>query len=481
MILTKRNQAKMKQFVNLAKLQRYNGLNQARALSTAAEAKPIADYLLNMPKTDITTLSNGVRVATEEGYGETATVGVWIDAGSRYETAENNGVAHFLEHMAFKGTSGRSQRDLEVGVEDMGAHLNAYTSREQTVYYAKCFKKDIGKCMEILSDILQNPTLDEGNIERERGVILREMEEVQKINEEFVFDNLHETAFDGSGLGRTILGPKSNILSIKKNQLQDYIQTHYRGPRVVVAGAGAVSHEELVTLSEKYFGGLAKDDSFLDTSEKPHFIGSELSVRDDPRELAYVAVAFEGKSWTAPECVPIMLMQQILGSWDRTSAAGINHGSLLCQTVAENQLAHAVMAFNTCYKDTGLFGVYTVAEPANLQDLMFVLMNNFVRLTAETSEAEVEAAKSQLKSLMLSQLDGSSQICEDIGRQVLTYGRRITPAELFMRIDSVSAKEVRDVATDMIYDQDLVISALGSVHEQPDYNWMRRRTYWNRL
>ena len=135
--------------------------------------------------------------------GETATVGVWIDTGSRYETPANNGVAHFLEHITFKGTPTRTQKKLEEEIENMGAHLNAYTSREQTVYYARVFKDDVPKAMEILSDILQNSEIDAGAVEREKDVILREMVEVNKVYEERILDHLHETAFMGTGTLRT--------------------------------------------------------------------------------------------------------------------------------------------------------------------------------------------------------------------------------------------------------------------------------------
>jgi processing peptidase subunit beta len=181
---------------------------------------------------------------------------VWIDAGSRYETDANNGAAHFLEHMAFKGTKTRTQSALEEQIENMGGHLNAYTSREQTVYYAKVFKDDVPVAMDILSDILQNSLLEEGAINRERDVILREMEEVNKQEEELIFDMLHETAYQGSGLGRTILGPEENIRSLTKGDLEDYINTHYTAPRMVVAGAGAINHAQLTELADKSFGGL---------------------------------------------------------------------------------------------------------------------------------------------------------------------------------------------------------------------------------
>merc|ERR1712241_1277213 len=174
---------------------------------------------LNLPPTEISVLDNGMRVATEDSGVPTATVGLWIDTGSRYETAANNGVAHFLEHMAFKGTKKRSQTDLELEIENMGAHLNAYTSREQTVYYAKCFEKDLPKAVEILADITQNSLLGEAEIERERGVILREMQEIETNLQEVVFDHLHAIAFQGTALGQTILGPTENIQSISRRDL----------------------------------------------------------------------------------------------------------------------------------------------------------------------------------------------------------------------------------------------------------------------
>lgn len=204
-------------------------------------------------------MDSGLRVASETVSGsETATVGVWIDAGSRYETAQNNGVAHFLEHLSFKGTSKRTQQQLEVEIENMGGHLNAYTSREQTVYFAKVFKSDVGKAVEILSDILLDSKLDPAAIERERDVILREMSEVNKQQEELVLDHLHATAFQGTGLGRTILGPEENIRSLQQADLVDYIQNHYTAPRMVIAGAGAIDHQQLCELADKHFGKLPK-------------------------------------------------------------------------------------------------------------------------------------------------------------------------------------------------------------------------------
>jgi len=235
------------------------------------------DYVLRAPTTDVTTLGNGLRVGSETTVGaETATVGVWIDSGSRYETPENNGAAHFLEHMAFKGTSQRTQKQLEETIENMGGHLNAYTSREQTAYFAKVFKKDVPVAIEIISDILLNSNLDKAAIDRERDVILREMEEVNKNQEELVLDHLHATAFQNSSLGRTILGSEQNIRSLTRDQLVEYIQTQYTAPRMVVAGAGAIDHNQLCELADKHFGALPTNSGGVDVSMEPAvFTGSD--------------------------------------------------------------------------------------------------------------------------------------------------------------------------------------------------------------
>jgi mitochondrial-processing peptidase subunit beta len=248
-----------------------------RYFSTAAAAVEYPDYVLRAPSTDITTLDSGMRVASETVQGsETATVGVWIDAGSRYETAENNGAAHFLEHLAFKGTAKRTQQQLEMEIENMGGHLNAYTSREQTVYFAKVFKSDVGKAVEILSDILLNSKMEESAIEREKDVILREMTEVNKHQEELVLDHLHATAFQGTGLGRTILGTEENIVNMHQRHLKDYVATHYTAPRMVIAGAGAVNHDELCGLAAQYFGSVPATSSLPAAAMEPAlFTGSD--------------------------------------------------------------------------------------------------------------------------------------------------------------------------------------------------------------
>jgi processing peptidase subunit beta len=385
--------------------------------------------------------------------------------------------------MIFKGTNKRTQSQLEVEIENMGGHLNAYTSREQTVYYAKVFKQDVPRAVEILSDILQGSKLDEAAIERERGVILREMEEVGKMHEEVVFDKLHETAYMGSSLGLTILGPEENIRSITRSQLEEYIQTHYTGPRVVIAGAGGVQHDELVELSDKHFGSLAGPGSapagamLAPPAAPAHFVGSDIRLRDDAMPVAHVAIAMETGGWMDAHSFPISVLQQILGSWDRTSGGGATLASRMCRELSEHSGAHSATTFNTTYSDTGLFGVYFVAPSHGVFPSAQTVMYELARMTEEVTDEELQRAKQQLKTAMLMHIDGTTAVCEDIGRQMLNYGRRMTPAEIFARIDDVDLSSVKKAAHAVIHDKDVAVAALGASHELPDYNWLRRRTF----
>lgn len=173
-------------------------------------------------------------------------------------------------------------------------------------------------------------------------------------------------------------------------------------------------------------------------------------------------------------------MQVMLGSYDRTQGLGRYHASRMGEDIAAQELAHSVSAFNTCYKDTGLFGVYMVCPDNKVDDLVWTVMNNLVRLVHIPSDEEVERAKFQLKAIMLAGLDGHSNVAEDIGRQLLTYGRRMTPAEIFSRIDAVTRDDIRATATKVINDKDHALAAVGGIHELPDYNWFRRHSYWLR-
>ncbi|RKP13160.1 Metalloenzyme, LuxS/M16 peptidase-like protein [Piptocephalis cylindrospora] len=452
------------------------GFQFSRSLATATSAAP------SQPKTQTTVLPSGLTVATESFPGApTATVGVWIDAGSRAESASNNGAAHFLEHMAFKGTANRSREDIEIQIENMGAHLNAYTSREQTVYYAKAFQSDVPQCVEILSDILQNSKLDASAIERERGVILREQEEVNKVMEEVVFDHLHATAFQGHSLGRTILGSEHNIRSLQRDELASYIRSQYAADRMVLVGTGGIEHDALVRLAEQHFATLPR--SLTPAAHiKPHFSGSDLRVRNDTLPAAHIALAVEGVGWNHPDYYSLLVLQSVVGSWDRSLGAAPNVSSRLAAAVHEHNLANSFMSFNTSYSDTGLWGIYAVSEnKLQLDDLIYNIQKEWARLSVSVTDAEVLRAKQQLKAALLLQLDGSTAVAEDLGRQLVTTGKRVEPAEMERLVDAVSTKDVRRVASNYLWDKDVAVVGVGPIESLTDYTRLRGAMSWNRF
>ncbi|KAK8043617.1 hypothetical protein PG993_006047 [Apiospora rasikravindrae] len=430
-------------------------------------------------KTQTTTLKNGLTVATEHSpYASTSTVGVWIDAGSRSETNENNGTAHFLEHLAFKGTQKRTQQQLELEIENMGGHLNAYTSRENTVYFSRAFNADVPQSVDILADILQNSKLEQSSIERERDVILRESEEVEKQLDEVVFDHLHATAYQHQPLGRTILGPRQNILDITRTELTSYIKNNYTADRMVLVGAGGVPHEQLVDLAEKHFSGLpttsAQNSAYLLSKQKPQFIGSDLRVRDDTIPAAHIAIAVEGVSWNDEDYFTALVTQAIVGNYDKAMGSAPHQGSKLSGFVHSNDLANSFMSFSTSYSDTGLWGIYLVSDKlTRLDDLVHFTLREWSRLSSQVTESEVERAKAQLKASILLSLDSTSAVAEDIGRQLVTTGRRMTPGEIERTIDRVTEKDVMSFANRKLWDQDIAISAVGSIEGLLDYQRIR--------
>ncbi|CAH0029462.1 hypothetical protein V2G26_011728 [Clonostachys chloroleuca] len=430
-------------------------------------------------KTQTTTLKNGLTVATEYSpWAQTSTVGVWIDAGSRAETDETSGTAHFLEHLAFKGTSKRTQHQLELEVENLGGHLNAYTSRENTVYFAKAFNSDVPQFVDILSDILQNSKLEDSAIERERDVILRESEEVEKQVEEVVFDHLHATAFQQQPLGRTILGPRENIRDITRTELVNYIKNNYTADRMVLVGAGGVPHEQLVELAEKHFSGLPskgpENQAYLLSKKKADFIGSDVRVRDDTMPTANVALAVEGVSWSSDDYFTALVTQAIVGNYDKAMGNAPHQGSKLSGFVHKHELANSFMSFSTSYSDTGLWGIYlSTDKKTQLDDLVHFAIREWMRLCNNVSEAEVERAKAQLKASILLSLDGTTAVAEDIGRQIITTGRRLSPLEIETRINAITEKDVMDFANRKLWDKDIAISAVGPIEALFDYQRLR--------
>lgn len=425
----------------------------------------------NAPKTRVTQLENGLRIASENSGRSTCTVGLWIDAGSRYEDDDNNGTAHFLEHMAFKGTSNRSQLQLELEVENLGAHLNAYTSREQTVYYAKSFSKDLPQAVEILADIIQNSTLGEEEIERERGVILREMEEIEQNQQEVVFDYLHSTAYQGTPLGLTILGPSENIQRIQREDLVKYVKEHYHPSRMVLAAAGGVDHDRLVNLAKEFFSSdvdVAKERVPWMGHQPCTFTGSEIRHWIQSMPHVHVAIAVESVGWQHHDTIPLMIANQIIGSWDRSSVNGSHFPNPLMRHMTNSNQCISYQSFNTLYTDTGLWGMYFVSDNENVFDATYAIQDEWMRMCTEITDMEVTRAKNTLLTNMALMLDGTTPVCEDIGRQMLFYGRRISWPELARRIQDVDAEEVKDVLNTYVWDTCPAVAAIGPTNARSE-------------
>ncbi|KAK1865725.1 hypothetical protein I4F81_008250 [Pyropia yezoensis] len=456
------------------------------ALGEAASPLPpgyaVDEEFLHETPTHVTTLSNGLRVATERHPVGAATVGVWVDAGSRFETEDTNGAAHFLEHLVFKGTAAMSQRSLETTVENMGANFNAYTSREQTAYFGRAVTAHVPALTSILADILLNSEMSPASVERERDVIIQEYAEVNKLPEEELFDNLHATAFQGTPLAQTILGSEDCIRSLQRPDLRAYVKRHYQPHRMVLVGAGDVDHDTFVTQADKLFGGMRSDPAAESAAQlvaaRPCFLtGSDMRVRDDHAPDAHFAIAFESCGWAHPDAVAFMVLESLLGGWDRYATTGDVVSSRLANGLHATPSAKRVGPFNTSYADTGLFGLYAVAAPHDLDDVVSVMMGELVRFYTSVDERALAAAKMALKTRMMAAADGSTAAAEETARQLLVFGRKVPLAEWVARIDAVDAAAVKRLVGKYVWDREVAVSALGNVSGLPDLTWIRRRTY----
>jgi processing peptidase subunit beta len=267
-------------------------------------------------------------------------------------------------------------------------------------------------------------------------------------------------------------------LSIKRDDLSSYIKTNYTADRMVLVGSGGVDHQELVKLAEQHFSSLPVSPSPIPLGRLSHpktaFIGSEVRIRDDDMPTANIAIAVEGVGWSSPDYFPMMVMQAIFGNWDRSLGASPLLSSRLSHIISSNNLANSFMSFSTSYSDTGLWGIYLVSENlVNLDDLAHFTLKEWTRMSVGPTDIEVERAKSQLKAGLLLGLDGTTAIAEDIGRQLVTSGRRFTPKQIENAVDAVTTDEIRRVAQKYLWDKDIAIAALGSIDGLLDYNRIR--------
>ncbi|MEO1092374.1 MAG: pitrilysin family protein [Pseudomonadota bacterium] len=398
-----------------------------------------------------TRLGNGIRIVTQRmARLQTASVGIWADVGARYEAAPENGVAHFLEHMAFKGTVRRSARAIAEEIEAVGGQLNAYTSREHTAYYARVLAADVPLAVDLLADIVRHSVFDEAEIDRERTVILQEIGQVQDTPDDLVFDLFQERAFPDQPLGRSILGPADVVARLGRGELRRYLDQHYAADRLVVAAAGAVDHDALVALVDAALGDLPPRDR--EALPGATYVGGR-HLQDDDLEQVHVVLGWQGVPFTDPD----FYAAQVL-----TTALGGGMSSRLFQEIREKRgLAYSVFAFSSSYIDCGLVGTYAATSATDAPAVAALLDAETRALVGAPTETEIARARSQLKASLLMSLESCSAVCEDLARQHLIFGDYLSPGEVVARIDRVSPDVVAALGRRILDAGAATLTAIG--------------------
>lgn len=412
----------------------------------------------------ITTLSNGFRIVTEAMPGLlSASAGVWVTAGGRHERAEQNGIAHFLEHMAFKGTERRSSLRIAEEIEDVGGYINAYTSREMTAYYARVLSPDVALALDVIADIVLNPVFNPDDIETERHVILQEIGQALDTPDDIIFDWLQEVSYPDQPFGRTILGPTERVSSFTRDDLRRFVAEHYGPDQMILAAAGGVDHDAIVAQAEALFGHLKPvGNSRL---QPARFGGGERREVKD-LEQVHFALAFEGPGYRAPDVYAAQVY---------ATAMGGGMSSRLFQKIREERgLCYSIFAQSGAYEDTGQITVYAGTSEEEIGDLVGLTLDELKRAADDMTEAEVNRARAQLKAGLLMGLESPSSRAERNARLLGIWGRVPSVAETVEKIDAVSTADVRAYGAALVGAKS-ALALYGPVTDAPDLEAIRAR------
>lgn len=406
---------------------------------------------------NVDVLSNGLRVVTErmEGLGS-ASIGMWVAAGCRHEKAEQNGVAHFLEHMAFKGTARRSAAQIAEEIENVGGYLNAYTSRETTAYYARVLGEDAGLAMDLIADILRAPQFAEPEIAVERGVILQEIGQALDTPDDVIFDWLQEVAYPGQAMGRPILGPAESVQALGAGDLRAFVAGHYAPERMILSAAGAVDHDEIVKLAEKLYGDMTPGKAAA--VEPARFLGGE---RREVKKLeqAHLALAFEAPCQTDDAAYAGQVLATALGG---------GMSSRLFQEARERRgLCYTIFAQTSAYADTGSLTVYAGTGAKEIGALTGLIVDEIRACAEKLTEAEVARARAQMKAGMVMGLESASNRAERLARSLQVWGRIQTVEETVARIEAVDMQAARAVAERICCGARPALALYGPVKKAP--------------
>ena len=412
----------------------------------------------------ITKLDNGLNIISEEmNTVETASAGVWVEAGARNETPQMNGVSHMLEHMTFKGTRKRNAQAIAEEVENVGGHINAYTSRENTAYYAKVLKEDLGLAVDVVADLVQNAVLDEEELERERGVILQEINQAQDTPDDVVFDLFQEACFPDQALGRPVLGPADGVRDMARDDIIDYMREHYRPAGMVLSAAGKFSHNQLIDLAHEHFpGGTSGRGADHPTA---HYVGGDIRESRDV-EQAHLLLGFEGLHYKDDDFYAASVMSMVLGG---------GMSSRLFQEVREKRgLVYSVYSFLSAYADTGVFAIYAGTGEKETAELIPVVCDEIGKITGTIGAEELARAKAQLKASILMSLESTSSRAEQLARQLMIFGRPLTTEESVAKIEAVDEAAIQNVAK-RIFSTEPTLAALGPIGNVEDFDKVKSR------
>ena len=413
---------------------------------------------------EISTLANGLRIVTEHMPGlQSASVGVWVLAGGRHETPAQNGIAHFLEHMAFKGTARRTSLQIAEAIEDVGGYINAYTSKEITAYYARCLAADVPLALDVIADIVLNPAFDPREIEVERGVILQEIGQALDTPDDIIFDWLQEACYPDQPFGRTILGPAERVQAFSAENLRGFVARHYGPDQMIVSAAGGVDHATLVAQATEMFGHLPARGAAV--VEPAVFAGVE---RREVKKLEQVhfALAFEGPGYRHADVYTAQVHAMAMGG---------GMSSRLFQKIREERgLCYSIFAQSGAYEDTGSLTIYAGTSKADIADLAQLTIDEMKRAAEDMSEAEVARARAQMKAGLLMGLESPSSRAERNARMLAVWGRVPDVAEAVAKIDAVTTADVRRFAGDLAGAQ-TALALYGPVSKAPSLEAIRAR------
>ncbi|MEL6203111.1 MAG: pitrilysin family protein [Pseudomonadota bacterium] len=404
-----------------------------------------------------TKLANGITVATQKfDHVESVSVGVWIKAGTRNELEQEHGIAHMLEHMAFKGTISRSARDIAEAIENVGGDINAATSVETTSYFVRVLKGDLPLAVNILADILQNSRFDAGELEREKHVVLQELGAANDMPDDLVFDCFTETAFAGQPVGRPILGTRETINSFTPEMIRAYISREYCGERMVICATGAVDHDDFVRQVESAFATLPSTVEVTGLSRPAAYVGGECRVAKDLQD-AQLVFGFEGRAYHMRDYYASQVLAMLLGG---------GMSSRLFQEVREKHgLCYSIYAFHWSFSDSGVFGIHAATERDDVPALTDLIIGELQKVPENLEQKELNRARAQFRASLMMSSESAPARAGQIARQVLLFGRPIDNEEFLARLDALTIERLEDLAYRMFASDAPTIAAVGPVEK----------------